>query len=225
LLPFLNLIVRAISSRIVGCGMHRKAIGYILDHRGTIAGACPLDCFLCGYIDGKQIVAVNLNAGNPVSGAFLGQSLGRRLMASGHRDRPLVVLTDEDGWCPEYAGKAEGLVKVALRCGAITKKDHRYIVSTAVSNGISQPHRVWYLRCDRNRVGQIVSILWDTVSLHIATVIDKDAFERSPTVDFGSGFAESRYEPIGIAQGSHSADLCRFLAAHGRKGTNAPLAL
>ena len=73
-----------------------------------------------GGEDGEDIVPVDLNAGNAVALAPLGDG-GVRLHTDRLRNGPLVVLAEEDDRHDIAGGEAEGLCDVPLARGAVTE--------------------------------------------------------------------------------------------------------
>ena len=102
LLDALEVDVRA---RIVGRRMRRGAVRDRLDERRPAAGARALDRLPRRLVDREHVAAVDAHAGHPVADRLVGERLGARLRGERRRDRPLVVVAEEDERRLHHAAK------------------------------------------------------------------------------------------------------------------------
>src|SRR5438094_751903 len=112
------------------CSSRSHAVGHGLDQVRTIPPARPLRGGTDGGKDAEDIIAVDANAREAVPWGPLGDG-SRRLFGQRHRDRPMVVLAEEDDRCSEDAGKVHRLMPIALRRCAVAKGAQDDVVAAA----------------------------------------------------------------------------------------------
>ena len=104
--------------------MRPHAIGHGLDEGGSLAGVGPGEGEAGRGQDGQHVVAVDLDPGDAVALAALGDG-GVGLEAHRLGDRPLVVLAEEDDRDREAGREAERLGDVALAAGPVAEVGRR----------------------------------------------------------------------------------------------------
>src|SRR3989442_1211516 len=114
LLPHRDFRVAPVLGRVVGGSVYAQAIRHALDQGRTVAGARPLDRLARRGVDREDVVAVHLDAGQPVRQRLLRDRARVRLLLERDGDRPLVVLAHEDDGDAPHAGEVQRLVEVAL---------------------------------------------------------------------------------------------------------------
>jgi hypothetical protein len=129
LAPQLDLGRRSVAAVVVVGGVPEVAIGLALDQGGALALPGMADGRMRRRVDVDGVVAVHDHSGQPVGMSVLGDVLDRRLFGERDRDGVAVVLADEHDRQPVDAGEVEGLVKVALRGGAVAEVGHDDVVS------------------------------------------------------------------------------------------------
>src|SRR5262245_20018621 len=225
LLPHRDFFLAPVLRRIVGGGVHAEPIRHALDQRGPVAGARPIDGLARGRVDGEDVVAVHLDAGQPVGERLLGDRARVGLLLQRHRDRPLVVLADEHHRHVPDPGEVHGLVKVALGGRAVAEVGHDDGVVAAVLSGIGQAHRVRQLRRHRDRDRQVVLVVRGPSALDVAGEEEQELFDRPAAPDHRGRLAERRHHPVGLPEGEYAPDLRGFLTFDGRESPDASLAL
>src|SRR5437868_1656461 len=103
-----------VRARIVGGRVRRGAVVHRLDERRAVAGARPLDGGARGLVDGEHVETVDPHARDAVADRLVGERVGARLRLERRRDRPLVVVADEDGRRVHHGGEVHALVEGAL---------------------------------------------------------------------------------------------------------------
>src|SRR6266566_3348955 len=134
----LLVLLRVLVARWVVRGVvEAHAIGHRLDESGAFAFSRPLHGGDRDVVDGHHVIAIDLDAGEPVPGRSKRKARRRRLDAARCRDRPLVVLQEEHDRRFRDAGQVEGLVKVTLGRAAFADVRHhdRVLASEAQPPG------------------------------------------------------------------------------------------
>ena len=111
--------------------MVTEAVGHGLDQGRPAPASGALDSFGCGDVNGEDVVAVDLYPRNAIRVGLLGERFGGRLLVERHRDRPLVVLNDEDRLGAQDPGAVKALVEIALGGRTVAAKRHRHRVLVA----------------------------------------------------------------------------------------------
>ena len=84
----------AFGSSAVACGAARYVTASM--NVGPVAGPCALDRLARRLVDGEHVTAVDPHARHAVADGFVRERLGGRLRLERRRDRPLVVVAEED---------------------------------------------------------------------------------------------------------------------------------
>src|SRR5579885_3643710 len=105
----LQILGWPIAAVVVVARMRRQAVDPRVDQRRTAAGAGALQGLDRRVVDGERIGAVDGDARHPIRGGTLGDGGHAHLLLAGHRDRPAVVLADEDDRQAVNAGEVESL--------------------------------------------------------------------------------------------------------------------
>src|SRR5581483_2219184 len=122
---FLDAVEVDVEPRVVGGRVGGDAEVDGLDQRRPAAAASPLDRLPRGLVDREHVTTVHAHAGNPVAGRLVGERLRARLGGERGRDRPLVVVADEDERRARDRGEVHALVERALGRRAVTEEDER----------------------------------------------------------------------------------------------------
>ena len=93
--PELHLVVGAVLGGVVARGVRAHAVGQRLDEARALAGAGLVEGDAGHGVAREHVVAVDLHAGMPKPVAAQVQRRAR-LARDRHRDRPVVVLQEED---------------------------------------------------------------------------------------------------------------------------------
>jgi hypothetical protein len=205
--------------------VHREPVGHALDHGRAFPAAGAGRGLPGGGEHGEDVVAVHLDAGNAIGQGLLGQGARTGLILPRHRDRPLVVLAQEEGRGGEDAGEVQGLVEIAFGGGPVAEECDRHLVRLAIAGGVGEVHGVRDLGRHRDGDGQVVGVLGDGPALVVAGGVEQDRRQGHAPPDGRGGLPVRGHEPVVLAQGRHGADLARLLAGYGREGADPPLAL
>src|SRR5207302_7093865 len=81
---------------IVRCRVRRGAIGDSFDERRAAARARAFHSFARGLVHSENVASVDTDAGHSVARRLVDQGLGMGLRGYRRRDRPLVVVAEED---------------------------------------------------------------------------------------------------------------------------------
>src|SRR6202171_3566943 len=101
----------AVRPLVVVGGVRLQAQDLGFDQGRTTAGPCPLRRLGHGRVDGEEVIAGNPNARNAVGGRSFRDAGSSDLQRLRHRDRPVIVLAEEDHRTAVDAGKVKPSVK------------------------------------------------------------------------------------------------------------------
>src|SRR5437867_4306719 len=225
LLPHRDFRLAPVLGRVVGGRVHAQAIGHALDQGRTVAGASTLDRLARRGVDREDVVAVDLDAGEPVCQRLLRDRARVRLLFQRHRDRLLVVLAHEDDRDVPDAGEVQRLVEVALGGRAVAEVRHHDHVVAAVLRGVGEADGVRKLGRDRDRDRQIALLGSRLAAFEVAREEEQELLDRPAPPDHRRRLAERRHHPVGRAQAEDASYLRGFLALGGREGPDASLTL
>src|SRR5215467_13705452 len=225
LFPRLDFLLRTVLGRIVRRRVHGQTIGDALDESGSVARARPVHRLAARGVDGKHVIAVDLDAGKAVGGGLLGDGARVGLLLEGHGDRPLVVLAEKHHGPVPYPGEVGRLVEVALRGGAVAEADHDHRVLAAVLDAVGDAHGVWKLGCHGDGHGQVVLLRGGLPPFEATRVEGEELLDGPTPPEHGRRLPEGRHQPIPRFQRAHAADLGGLLPLDGREGADPALAL
>src|SRR4051794_35164831 len=120
-LLLLDAVEIDVGARIVGRRVRRGAVRDGLDERRPASFARALDRFARRLEDREHVAAVDAHAGHPIPDGLVGERLGVRLRLERRRDRPLVVVAEEDQWRLHHRSEVGSLVEGALARGAVAE--------------------------------------------------------------------------------------------------------
>src|SRR5437763_5424451 len=159
------LLLVLIAAGVVGGVVEAHPVGHRLDQGGPIARARPAHGLDRSLVDREDVVAVHLHAREAVAGRPQREARRRRLQAARRRDRPLVVLHEEDDGDLLHAGQVEGLVEVALGGAAVADVGPHDRVLALQLETPGQAHGLGQLGGQRDLGGQHVDALGDARGL------------------------------------------------------------
>ena len=211
---------------VVGGGVHAEAIGQALDERRAVAAPGAFDRLAHHVDDGEEIVAVDLHAGEAVGDRLLRNRRRRRLQLARRGNRPVIVLAEEDDRRLDDAGEIGGLVKVALRRGALAEVDDDHIVFALEAEAPAETDGVRDLAGDGGVERQHFHAGMDAEAERAAHVPEKRLDQRQAVMQLAGGFAILRHEPVARAvEWNDAADAARFLADAGSEREHQAAAL
>src|ERR671922_43955 len=147
LLDAFEIDVRA---RVVGRRVRRGAVGDRLDKGRPLAGARPRHGLAGRLVHREHVSAVHAQAGHAVPDGLVGERLGPRLRLERRRDRPVVVVAEEDEWRPHHRREVGALVERALGGRAVAEVDDRARALAAQLLPPGEAGRVRHVRADRD---------------------------------------------------------------------------
>ena len=110
----------AFGSSAVACGAARYVTASM--KRRPLAARAARDGLARRLVDGEHVAAVDARARNPVAGGLVDERLGPRLRGERRRDRPLVVVAEEDERRAHHGREVGALVERALGGGAVAEE-------------------------------------------------------------------------------------------------------
>ena len=130
--------------------MRRGAIRDRLDERGAFAGASALDRATGRLVDGEDVATVYAHPRYSVPDRLVGEGRGGRLLRERRRDRPLVVVAEEDRRRLHDPREGRALVHGPLGGRSVAEVRDRDAVLALESRPPGEPHCVRHVRPDRH---------------------------------------------------------------------------
>src|SRR5215831_8212939 len=96
LLLFLDAVEVDVRARVIRGRVRRGAVRERLDERRAVAGTRARDGFARGLVARERVRPVDAHAGHPVPDRLVRERLGTRLRLERRRDRPLVVVAEQE---------------------------------------------------------------------------------------------------------------------------------
>src|SRR3954471_22079824 len=122
-LLFLDALEIDVGAGIVCRSVRRRAVGDSLDERRPAATPRTLDRLARRLEDREHVAAVDADPGHAVADSLVDERRRARLRGDGRRDRPLVVVTEEDERRLHHAREVRALVEGALARRAVAEED------------------------------------------------------------------------------------------------------
>src|SRR3954447_4337579 len=113
-LLLLDAVEIDVGARIVGRRMRGSAVRDGLDERRPASLARALDRFARRLVHSEHVAAFDAHPRHPVADGLVGERLGVRLRLERRRDRPVVVVAEEDQRLLHHRGEVGALVEGAL---------------------------------------------------------------------------------------------------------------
>src|SRR6267143_4167380 len=200
--------------------MRSHPIGHRLDHRGTATSACLVHSRLRGGVYGEEIVAVESDALHAVRPGLLGQGFRSGLLRDGDRDRPLVVLAEEDRRGLEHAGEVHPGVEVAFARRAVPEVRQADRVLLAELRGPGGADGLCDLRPDRTRGRDVMNARGSVMARHLAAALriqrvpvrlGNQRLKGESLPERGPGLAVRREDPVPFLESHRTPDLASLL--------------
>ncbi len=150
LLLLLDPLEVDVDARVVGGRVRRRPVADRLDQRRPAARAPALDRLARRLEHREHVAAVHAHARDPVAGRLGGDRLRPRLRAHRRRDRPLVVVAEEDERRAHHGREVRALVEGALARRAVAEVGDRDRVLAAQLLAPGEPGGVRDVRADRD---------------------------------------------------------------------------
>src|SRR5437773_5802489 len=222
----LELLRVLMAGGIVGGVVEAHPVGDRFDEARSLAVSGALDSVACRVVNGHDVIAVDLDAFEAVTGGAQRKAWGRRLDAPRGRDRPLVVLQKERDRRLDNARQVERLVEIAFGRAAIADvgDDHRVLAPETESP--RQAGGLRKLRRDRDLCRQDPDPVGDARRGDLAEVLGRDDLQRQAVVDRRHQLAVLRHHPVPARiDGHRGADDRGLLSRAGREHPELALAL
>ena len=220
LLDPLGVDVRA---RVVGGRVRRGSVRDRLDHRRAAAGARTGDRLARRLVDGEHVAAVDADAGDPVADGLVDERLGARLRGQRRRDRPLVVVAEEDERRAGDGGEVRALVERALRRRAVAEVRDRDRRLAAQLLPPREPGRVRHVRRDRDADRRDVVVGRVPPARRMPAPPLEDHARRHPAQEPDRGLAVAREDPVLVLERVDRAGLHRLVVPEDRVRPDPPL--
>src|SRR5580765_7639197 len=143
LLDPLEVDVRA---RIVGRRVRRGPVGHRFDEGRSFPGSRTRDRLARRLVAGKDVGPVHPQARDAVADGLVGKCLRTRLRLDGSRDRPAVVVAEQDQRRPGDACEVRAFVERALGGRAVAEEGDRTRALTLQLLPPGEPGRVGHVR-------------------------------------------------------------------------------
>ncbi len=191
--------------------MHAQPIRHRLDERRHAVLPRPLHRFLRRHIHRQRIIPVDLNPIKPVRQRLLRNRLGSRLRMQRNRNRPLIILTEENDRQLVHPREVHGLMKVTFARRPVPEVTQHRVLLPAYLHPPRQTHRVRNLRRDRHRDRQIVHPFRRRTTLLITTPKPQHRLQRPPAMIKRPRLTKRRDHPILFLQADHRRTVRRLL--------------
>ena len=209
-------------SSAVACGA--VAVRDRLDERRAAAGARTLDRLARRLVDREHVAAVDAHAGDPVADRLVDERLRVRLRRDRRRDRPLVVVAEENERRLHHAGEVRALVERALARRAVAEERDRARALALQLLAPREPGGVRHLRRDRHadrarrcsRPGS--TSRRDARATSCSTVAGRHAAQQPDR-----RLAVAREDPVLVVERVHGAGLHRLVVPEDRVRADAAL--
>src|SRR5918996_253322 len=148
--PLLDLLLGLVPAAVVGGGVWAHPVRHGLDQGRCAVRPGPLRGLAGGPVDREHVVAVDPDPREAVP-LGLPVDLPGGLPGQGDRDRPPVVLAEEDHRRLEHPGEVACLVEVSLGRGAVAEVHDGASAATVLPRSHGPSHRVERVGGDRDR--------------------------------------------------------------------------
>ena len=191
--------------------------------RPPLPGPCALDRLARRLVDGEHVRAVDADAWHAVAGRLRGEVLRLRLRLERRRDRPVVVVAEEDQGRAHDGGEVGALVERALRGGAVAEVGDRAGVLAAQALAPGEPGRVRDVRRDRDADRRDVVLGGVPPARRMAAPPRQHRRRRHPAQEPDRRLAVAREDPVRALEREHRAGLHRLVVPVDRVRPDAPL--
>ena len=203
--------------------MRRRAVGDRLDEARPLARPRPLDGLTGRRVDREHVCAIHAHAGNAVADRLVGEGLGGRLRRERRRDRPLVVVAEEDEGRPHHGGEVRALVERAFRGGAVAEVDDRARTLTAQLLAPREPGGMRHVGADRDADRGDAPVQRVPPACWMAAPPREDRRGRHPAQQADRRLAVAGEDPVLVVERVHRAGLHRLVVPEDRVRPDAAL--
>ena len=196
--------------------MRRRPVRHGLDERRPVACAGAGHSLGDRLVDGEHVVPVHPDGRDAVADGLVRQPCGGRLGAQRRRDRPLVVVAEEDERRLHHRGDVHALVERALGRRAVAEERQRDRLGSLQLQAPGEPCGVRDLRRDRDA---------DRRDVHVLRVPPAGRMPAPPLEDRGGRqaaqqpdrrVAVAREDPVAVLERVDGTGLDRLVAAEDR---------
>src|SRR3954471_18865557 len=222
-LLFLDAFEVDVRARVVSRRVRRGAVRQRLDERRAVARARTLDALACRFVHGEDVGSVDAHARNPVTGCLVRELLRPRLRGDRRRDRPLVVVTEEDQRRARHAREVRSFVERALRGRAVAEERDRDGALAAQLLAPRESGCVRHVRPDRDADRRDV-VVGRVPPAGGMTAPPREHCRRGhPAEEADRGLAVRREDPVVVLERVDRACLHRLVVPEDRVRADSPL--
>ena len=213
----------AFGSSAVACGAERYVTASM--KLGPSPARPARDRLPRGLVDGEHVTAVDPRAGDAVAGRLVDQRLCLRLRRERCRDRPLVVVAEEDERRAHHGGEVRAFVEGTLGGGAVAEERQRAGRLTAQPLAPGEPRCVRHLRRDRDADRGEVVVGGVPPAGRVPAPPGEDRRCRHAAQEPDRGLAVAREDPVLVLERMERAGLDRLVAPVDRVRADPALAV
>ena len=140
-----------VGARVVSRRVRRTAVRDSFDEGRAVARPRARDRLPCRLVDGQDVSAVDADSGHPVTGRLVGESRRTGLRLERGRDRPAVVVAEEDRRRAHHGREVGAFVERALRGSPVAEVRNRARRLAAELLPPGEADRVGHVGRDRDR--------------------------------------------------------------------------
>ncbi len=167
-------------------------------------------------VDGEHVTAVDAQTRHPVAGRLVGERLRAGLCGERRRDRPLVVVAEENDRRAHDGGEVRTLVEGALGCRSVTEVDDRTVAPALQLCAPRVADRVGDVRGDRHGDRRDAELLRVPPAGRMAPPPGEHRLGRHPAKEADRRLAVGREDPVLVCEGVRRPDLHRLVPPEDR---------
>ena len=176
-------------------------------------------------VDREHVRPVDAQARHPVPDRLVREGRRGRLRRERRRDRPLVVVAEEDYRRLHDPGEGRPLVERALGCRAVAEERERDAVLPFQLRAPGEPDRVRHLRRDRHADRRNAVVLRVPPARGMPAPPGEHRRDRHPAQEPDRRLAVSREDPVALLEREHRTRLHRLVIPVDRVRPDAALAV
>ncbi len=201
---------------VVGGRVRRRPVRHRLDEGRPLAGPRARDRVPRRLVHGEDVASVDAHARNPVADRLVGERRRRRLGAERSRDRPLVVVAEEDHRRLHHPRERRALVERALRRRAVAEERERDTVLALEARPPREPDGMRDLRRDGHADRGDVELRRIPPARRVAPPPGEHGRDGHPAQEPDRRLAVARKDPVAVLEREHGAGLHRLVVPEDR---------
>ncbi len=214
-----------VDARVVGGRVRRGAVGDGLDERRPLPRPGPRDGLAGGQVDGQDVGAVDPDPRHPVARGLVDQGPRPGLLGERRRDRPAVVVAEQDERRLHHGGEVRALVERALGGRPVAEEGDRAgaLALEPLAPGEARGVRDVGRDRDADRGDPVLGGVPPAV--RVPAPPGEHRRDRDPAQKADRRLAVGREDPVALVEGRSGADLHRLVAPVDRVGADPALAV